>query len=156
MELLQAAAEGATPNIIPQIKACLEHSDLGGRTKRDRLAAIASNLGLEASNKPWVGHVLALLCESLDTSVINEIMTHGHGRYKKEWDKWKLGEGLRPPWQNKRGEDTIRTFVYELLMDDLIILYKGYEVDRGVRVKGLSVNRVCKKVKDEIGIVVIK
>jgi hypothetical protein len=34
--------------------------------KRDRLAAIASsNLGLDATRKPWVGHNLALLSESL-------------------------------------------------------------------------------------------
>ncbi len=124
--------------------------------KRDRLAAIAANLGVEASNKPWVGHVLALLCESLEASVINDIMAHGHGRYKKEWDKWELGQEPRPPWQNRRGEDTIRNLVYDLLMNDLIVLYNGYEVDGGAPLKPLSVKGVCKKVKDEIGIVVIK
>jgi hypothetical protein len=123
--------------------------------KRDRLAAIASKRDLEAGNKPWVGHVLALLSESLEASVIDEIMTQGHGRYKKEWDKWELGDG-RPLWPNRKGEDRIRSLVYDLLMEDLIILYKGYEVDGGVPLKGLSVKGVCKKVKDEIGIVVIK
>jgi hypothetical protein len=126
---------------------------MGGRMKRDRLAAIASNLGL--ASKPWIGHILALLSESLDTSVINQIMTEGPGRYQKEWDKWDLAEG-RPAWENRRGEDKIRNFVYDLLMQDLIALYKGYEVDGGLRVSHLSISGVCKKVKDEIGLVVIK
>ncbi|CZR64812.1 uncharacterized protein PAC_14711 [Phialocephala subalpina] len=164
MALLPTAAGRGTLNMIEQIKACLEDIDhngtnrrhIGGRMKRERLAAIASSkLDLEASNKHWVGHALALLCESLEASVINEIMTQGHGRYKKEWDKWELAEGL-PKWHNRRGEDRIRNLVYDLLMEDLIILYKGYEVDGGEQVKGLSVKGVCKKVKDEIGIVAIK
>ena len=58
--------------------------------------------------------------------------------------------------ENKSGEDTIRNLVDELLMDDLIILYKGCEVNGGARVKGLSIRDVCKKVEDEIGIVAIK
>jgi hypothetical protein len=155
MAHLPTISEGVTPNIIENIRTCLEDRASGGRIKRDRLAAIASKLGFEGSNKPWVGHVLALLCESLEASVINDTMTHGHGRYKKEWDKWRLGEG-RPAWQNKKGEDTIRNFVYNLLIDDLIILKKGYRVDGGIQIKGLSVRGVCRKVKDDIGIVVIK
>ena len=123
--------------------------------KRDRLAAIASDSGLDATSKPWVGHILALLSESLDISVINKIMTEGPGRYQKEWDKWDLAEG-RPSWENRRGEDKIRNLVYDLLMHDLIILYKGYEVGGGLQVSHLSVKEVCKKVKDEIGLVVIK
>lgn len=149
----------ATPTIIQQIKGCIGALNMDGRLKRESLAAIALNLGLEATNKPWAGHVLALLCESFDAGAINEIMTHGpgryNGRYKKEWDKWKLGDG-RPQFPNKRGEDHIRNFVYALLIPDLIIIYKGYKSDDGVDVKGLSVKGVCKKVKEELGIVVIR
>ena len=94
--------------------------------KRERLAAIASNLGLDATSKSCVGHILALLSESLDTSAINKIMTEGPGRYQKEWDKWDLAEGL-PAWEPRRGEDKIRTLVYDLLMHDLIILYRSEE-----------------------------
>jgi hypothetical protein len=154
-----AGAGATTPTIIEQIKGCIAAPDMDGRIKRERLAAIALNLGLEATNKPWAGHVLALLCESLDASAINEIMTHGpgrsNGRYKKEWYKWELGDG-RPQFPNKRGEDAIRNFVYALLIPDLIIIYEGYKGDDGVAVKGLSVKRVCKKVKEELGIVVIR
>jgi hypothetical protein len=155
---------GGAPKTIEQIRSCLEDPDengtsrrhIGGRMKRDRLAAIASsNLGLDATRKPWIGHILALLSESLDTSVINKIMTEGPGRYQKEWDKWDLAEG-RPAWENRRGEDKIRTLVYDLLMHDLIILYEGYEVDGGLQVSRRSIKEVCKKVKDEIGLVVIK
>ncbi|KAE9376257.1 hypothetical protein N431DRAFT_367232, partial [Stipitochalara longipes BDJ] len=124
---------------------------MDGQTKRDRLAAIASNL--EVGNKPWVGHVLALLCESLDTRVINDIMTHGPGIYKKQWDKWHLGE--RPEWQSRNGEETIRDLVYDLLMNDLTKFYTGYEA-RGARVEALSIKGVCEKVRHEIGIVVIR
>jgi hypothetical protein len=46
--------------------------------------------------------------------------------------------------------------VYALLITDLIILYEGYKGDDGVGVKGLSVKGVCKKVKEELGIVVIR
>jgi hypothetical protein len=159
MALLPTGAEGAMPSIIEQIKTCVGDRDIGGRSKRDRLATIASKFGLEETNKPWAGHVLALLCESLHTSVINEVMTRGPGslggRYKKEWDKWKLGDS-RPQWENKRGEDAIRKFVYGLLMKDLITLYEGSQADCGVGAKGLSIEGVCKKVKEEIGIVVIK
>ena len=158
---LPSTVGGGAPNVIEQMRSCLEDPDgngvsrrhIGGRMKRDRLAAIASNLGL--ANKPWAGHILALLSESLDISVINKIMTEGPGRYQKEWDKWDLGEG-RPAWENRRGEDKIRNFVYDLLIQDLIILYNGYEVDGGSRVSHLSVREVCKKVKDEIGLAVIK
>jgi hypothetical protein len=155
MAHLRTPPEAGLPYTIARIKQCLEDPHIGGRVKRDRLAAIASRPGSEVTNKPWVGHVLALLCESLEASVINEIMTSGPGRYKKEWDKWKLGEGLLQ-WLNKRGEDTIRNLVYDLLMHDLILLYQGQEVDGGVGTRSLSVKGVCKKVKDEIGIVVIK
>jgi hypothetical protein len=157
MALPLAGAEGATPTTIEQIKACLEDDDpdMCGRAKRERLAAIASGSGVKASNEPWVGHVLALSCESLEKRAINEIMTKGHGIYKRQWDKWKLGEGL-PSWQNRRGEDTIQDLVYGVLMNDLIKLYEGYDGDGGVRVKGLSVRKVCEKVKAEIGIVIIK
>jgi hypothetical protein len=159
MALPQTGAGATTPTIIEQIKACIGAPNMDGRIKRERLAAIALNLGLEATNKPWAGHVLALLCESFDAAAINEIMTHGpgryNGRYKKEWYKWKLGDGC-PQFPNKRGEDAIRNFVYALLIPDLIIIYEGYKGDDGVGVKGLSVKGVCKKVKEELGIVVIR
>ncbi len=116
-----------------------------GRGKRNRLAAIADESGVEARNRPWVGHVLALSCESLEKCAINDIMTNGHGIYKRQWDKWKLGEEP-PPWQNRKGEDKIQDLVYDLLMKDLIKLYQS----------GLSVRRVKEKVKAEIGIVIIK
>jgi hypothetical protein len=106
MALPQTGAGVAMPTIIEQIKGCIGAPNIDGRIKRERLAAIALNLGLEATNKPWAGHVLALLCESFDTGAINEIMTHGPGRYKKEWYKWKLGDGC-PQFPNKRGEVAI-------------------------------------------------
>ncbi|PMD32415.1 hypothetical protein L207DRAFT_536278 [Hyaloscypha variabilis F] len=144
--------EGATPTTIELIKACLEDTDICGRTRRLRLAAIAAELGIEASNKPWVGHVLALSCETLEKRSINDILTNGHGIYKKQWDKWKLGED-DPQWEGRKGEDKIQDLVYDLLIKDLIKLYQGCEIDG---VKGLSVRRVCEKVKAEIGIVIIK
>ena len=144
--------EGATPTTIELIKACLEDTDICGRTRRLRLAAIAAELGIEASNKPWVGHVLALTCETLEKRSINDILTNGHGIYKKQWDKWKLGED-DPQWEGRKGEDKIQDLVYDLLIKDLIKLYQGCEIDG---VKGLSVRRVCEKVKAEIGIVIIK
>ena len=160
MALLPAAG-GVTPNTIERIRSCLEDPDdngasrrhIGGRMKRDRLAAIASNL--DTTSKPWVGHILALLSESLDTNAINKIMTEGPGRFQKEWDKWELSDAL-PAWENRRGEDRIRNLVYDLLMQDLVILYKGYEDGGGLPVSRLSIKDVCKKVKDEIGLVVIK
>ena len=123
--------------------------------RRHRLAAIATELGIEASDKPWVGHVLALSCESLEKRSINEILKNGHGIYKKQWDKWKLGED-DPQWEGRKGEDKIQDLVYSLLLKDLIKLYQGYEIDGGRKVKGLSVKGVCEKVRAETGIVIIK
>lgn len=159
---LQPTARRDRPNIIEQIRSCFEDPDeagrsrrhIGGRSKRERLAAIASSMDCEATKKPWVGHILALLFEGLEISVVNKIMTEGPGRYQKEWDKWELGV-LRPTWNNKRGEDRIRSLVYATLMQDLITLYEGYEVG-GVKFNRLSVREVCKKVKDELNLVVIK
>jgi hypothetical protein len=160
---LPPAVGVSMPSTIEQIRYCLEDPDvngasrrhMGGQLKRDRLAAIAAHSNSEATIQPWAGHVLALLSESLDTKVINKILTEGPGRYQKEWDKWDLSQG-RPAWDNRRGDIRILNFVYDLLIQDLIMLYKGYEVAGGRRVSRLSIRDVCMKVNEEIGLVVIK
>ena len=155
MALPPTRAEEATPITIELIKACRDDTDTCGRTRRHRLAAIAAELGIEASNKPWVEHVLTLSCETLEKRSINDILTNGHGIYKKQWDKWKLGED-DPQWESRKGEDKIQDLVYSLLLKGLIKLYQGYEIEGGGKVKGLSVRGVCEKVKTETGITIIK
>jgi hypothetical protein len=163
---LLPTTEGGVPSTIERIKTCLEgfgvqgvsgrHSN--GRMKREGLVAIAASLIPYANSNTWVGPVLALLSESLDTDVINSIMAEGPGRYQEEWRRWDLGS-VRFAWEKKarkEGEDRIRNLAYDLLIQDLKILYSGYTDSNGSVIRRLGVGEVCKKVKADIGFIVIR
>jgi hypothetical protein len=140
---------------MERIKACLEQGGrkLGGRAKRNRLARVATDSNQTLwGNKPWVGPVLALLSEGFETQLINEMMRSGSVIYQEIWNKWELGASDYG-WDPKQGEDWIRDLAFNLLIDDMVRIYQGYNDNLGNRHGQQSLGGVLRKIKHEIGFV---
>ena len=116
-----------------------------------KLAEIASSVNRES----WAGPVLALLSESLEVNDISRMMAHEPDLHQAKWKKWGLG-AVEYVWDQKQGEARIREFAFDLLMLDLVNIYNGYRDSSGVKHSCQSLGTVCRKIRTEIGIVVIK
>jgi len=116
-----------------------------------KLAEIASGVNRE----PWAGPVLALLSESLEVNDVNRMMAHDPNLHQAKWKKWGL-EAVKYAWDPKQGEARIRDFAFNLLMQDLVNMYDGYHDSSGRKHSCKSLGTVCRTIRAEIGIAVIK
>jgi hypothetical protein len=143
----------ADPSAMERLKDCIR--ERGQEDSSPEKLATLTDIAFKASPEPWRGILLALLCEGLEVYDINRMLSQVPDVQREKWQKWRLEE-VRFPWDQKKGDKMIREFAFSLLMPDLINIYTGYTDSSGVTHSPEGIPGVCKTVKLETGITIIK